>query len=55
MPERILYLQGRWPVTAMSMQTGAGFYCNFRAPLPFSRGADVVEQIEVLRIAEAPR
>jgi len=54
-PERVLYLQGRWPVTAMSMETGAGFYCNFRAPLPFSRGADVLDRIEVLRIVEAPR
>jgi len=39
----------------MSMETGAGFYCNFRAPLPFSWGADVLEQIEVLRIVEAPQ
>lgn len=54
-PERVLYLEGRWPVTVMSMETGAGFYCNFRAPLPFSRGADVLEQIEVLRIVEAPQ
>jgi 4-amino-4-deoxy-L-arabinose transferase-like glycosyltransferase len=54
-PERVLYLRGKAPVTVMSRQTGAGFYCSFQAPLPFSRRADVLDQIEVLRIDEAGR
>ena len=34
----------------MSLATGAGFYCSYLAPLPFSHGAEVLERIEVLRV-----
>ncbi|MDP3910750.1 MAG: glycosyltransferase family 39 protein [Gemmatimonadales bacterium] len=54
MPGREMHIEGKWPVTTMSRESGAGFYCNYEAPLPFSWGVDIVERIEVLKVIEAP-
>jgi hypothetical protein len=48
-------LMAEVPVTVLHPETGAGFYSRRRKPLPFSWGAEVLDEIEKLQIVALPR
>jgi hypothetical protein len=53
-PAGQIFLMGKVPATVLHQETGAGFYSSHRKPLPFSWGAEVLEEIETLEIVAVP-
>jgi len=50
LPEDLIEIRSRVPVTVMNRDTGAGFYSMNWGPLPYAWAADPIERIEVVRV-----